>query len=96
MSKNKKHFSNKITEVPINEVEKEEIVDGIDAEELDIRIGYVNVPALNVRAKANKDAEILATIEKDDAVEILGEDGGWFKIPFSDKVGYCMKQFITE
>lgn len=59
--------------------------------------GRVTAEMLNVRTKTSKEhGKIIAVINKGTRVMILEKLPGWYKIKYADKVGFCMKDFITE
>jgi len=49
---------------------------------------------LRVRKEESTTSEIIDLLDQNDKVEILGENGDWYKIKVNDKVGYVNKQFI--
>ena len=57
--------------------------------------GEVNTSGIRIRKEANTTSDILTVIYKGDDVEILDEDGEWYKITASGKTGYVKKEFIT-
>lgn len=54
------------------------------------KTGFVDTSLLNVRAAASTTAKVVTTIPGGTGIEILGEEGDWYKI--SD--GYVMKRYI--
>lgn len=51
---------------------------------------------LNVRAAANASATILTQIPASTMVDILGEEGDFYKVSVNGLEGYTMKQFIKK
>lgn len=49
---------------------------------------------VRVRKSASSDSEQIEVLAVNDRVEILGEEGDWYKISFKDKTGYVSKAFI--
>ena len=58
--------------------------------------GVVNTPALRIRESASKDSEVITRAYEDDEVEILGEEGDWYKVKVDGKTGYASKPLITK
>ena len=58
--------------------------------------GVVNTPALRIRESASKNSSIITRAYEDDEVEILGEEGDWYKVKVNDKTGYASKSLITR
>lgn len=49
---------------------------------------------LRLRKEQSSSSEILDLLDANDKVEILGEDGDWYKVKANSKVGYVNKQYI--
>lgn len=58
--------------------------------------GIVNTPAVRIREKASTDSKIVTKAYEDDEIEILGEEGDWYKVKFEGKEGYASKSLIKE
>lgn len=58
--------------------------------------GVVNTPALRIREKASTDSEIITKAYEDDEVEILEEEGDWYKVTVNGKTGYASKSLIDK
>lgn len=58
--------------------------------------GIVNTPAVRIREKATTDSKIVTKAYEDDEIEILGEEGDWYKVKFDGKEGYASKSLIKE
>lgn len=56
----------------------------------------VNSTAVRIRETASTDANIVTNIYKEDEVEILEENGEWYKIKYGEKVGYAKAEFFTK
>ena len=50
---------------------------------------------VRVRQSASTTSEVIELLEVDDKVEILGEEGDWYKIRFNKKEGYVSQSFIS-
>lgn len=73
----------------------DEPVDESDIEEIITKEGKVSCSKLNVRSAANKDADIIFVIIKDNVVSILDDsDEVFYRISYNGNEGYCMKEFI--
>lgn len=58
--------------------------------------GVVNTPAVRVRQKASTDSEVLTKAYEGEKLEILGEEGDWYKVKINGKTGYTRKDLIKE
>lgn len=56
--------------------------------------GTVTTSDLRLRKEENTSSEILTLLDENDEVEILSENGDWYKVKANDKVGFVSKQFI--
>lgn len=56
----------------------------------------VNVTAVRIRESASTDSNIITNIYKEDEVEILEENGEWYKVQYEGKVGYAKAEFFTK
>jgi len=94
---------NEPTDEPVDEPSLDEPVDETineptdesDIEEIITKEGKVSCGKLNVRSAANKDADIIFVIVKDNVVSILDDsDEVFYRISYNGDKGYCMKEFI--
>lgn len=56
----------------------------------------VNATAVRVRETASTSANIVTNIYKEDEVEILEENGDWYKVKYGEKVGFAKAEFFTK
>ena len=56
--------------------------------------GTVTASDLRLRKEENTSSEILTLLDENTQVEILSENGDWYKVKANDKVGFVNKQFI--
>ena len=61
-----------------------------------IKIMYINVSSANVRTEPTTSSEILATLAKNNSVEILEDVGEWYKIKLNDNIGYISKPLLSD
>lgn len=59
------------------------------------KTGKINVETAIVREKADKSSEEINSLDYDDVVNIIGEDGDWYQITSGDVKGYVNKRLIT-
>ena len=62
-----------------------------------IRSGYVvNVEGSNLRVRqsASSSAMVLGYLVNNEAVEIVGEEGSWYKINYKNSTGYVHSDYI--
>ncbi len=57
--------------------------------------GVVNVETANVREKANSKSEIIGLLDYNEQVDILLEEGDWYKINSKEVTGYISKKLIN-
>ena len=52
---------------------------------------------VNIRTKADKNADIAATLTTDDEVVVSAETSdGWYKVTYGEYAGYVMKEYLTN
>ena len=56
--------------------------------------GKAKVSSLRIRETPSTDAKVLEVLAAGDPVEILGEEGNWYKISAKGYIGYTSKEFI--
>lgn len=56
--------------------------------------GRAKVSSLRIRETPSTDARVLEVLAEGDSVEILGEEGNWYKISAKGYTGYTSKEFI--
>ena len=59
-------------------------------------IGKVNSSYVRLREKASTESEILDVLMEGEQVEILAEEGDWYKISVNGRTGYVSKAFVTK
>lgn len=57
---------------------------------------YVASSDLNVRSGAGKNYPVAFLLKKGDNVELLSENGEWFEIKYSDKIGFAHSKFLRR
>lgn len=55
----------------------------------------VNATAVRIRETMSTDSNIVTNIYQEDEVEILEENGEWYKVRYGDAVGYAKAEFFT-
>lgn len=56
----------------------------------------VQVTAVRIRESASTDSNIITNLYEDDEVEILEENGEWYKVQYNGKVGYAKAEFFKK
>lgn len=56
--------------------------------------GTVSVTAVRIREATSTDSKIVTIVYEDDKVEILEENGEWYKVKYGDSVGFAKKEFF--
>ena len=57
--------------------------------------GKATVDILRIREKPSTEAEVINVLDVNDAFEIIGEEGDWYKISFKGETGYVSKTYVT-
>ena len=57
--------------------------------------GTINVDVANLRETADAESKILEQISLNQEVEILGEEGDWYKLTHNQITGYVNKELVT-
>ena len=58
--------------------------------------GTVTASALKLRKEPNTSADVITSIYEDSSVEILEENGEWFKVKYDGETGYVASKFIKK
>lgn len=58
--------------------------------------GYVDAGSLNMRAKPSKSSDIVKEYEGGQIVEIIGENGDWYKVAVAGATGYMLKEYVGK
>lgn len=56
--------------------------------------GTVTTSELRLRKESSTSSDIITLLDENQEVEILGEDGDWYKVKANNDVGYVNKQFV--
>ena len=66
------------------------------AEDVGKQIVTSNSSALNVRAEASSDAEVLGVLTENAFVDLIEDSGdGWISVDYNDEKGYVQSEFVT-
>ena len=58
--------------------------------------GKVITDTLRLRQEASLESTVVELLYKDDEVEIVAEEGDWYKVEVSGKTGYILKSLLSE
>lgn len=58
--------------------------------------GTVNVPELNFRENPSTNSDTLGVLSNGTKVNIISEQGDWYKIKYNNKEGYVSKQYVKK
>lgn len=58
--------------------------------------GKVLTETLRLRKEASLESTVLDLLSKDDEVEIIAEEGDWYKVNFKTYTGYVSKEYISK
>ncbi|MBR2824084.1 MAG: SH3 domain-containing protein [Clostridia bacterium] len=53
-----------------------------------------NGKKVNMRVRADINADRIAQLENYTSIQVIGETGSWYKIKWANAVGYMMKQYV--
>lgn len=56
--------------------------------------GKVTTETLNLRSKASTDSSVIKLLNMDDELEILSEEGNWYKVKVGENEGYVSKDYV--
>ena len=56
--------------------------------------GKVTTETLNLRSEASTSSSVITLLNADDELEILSQEGNWYKVKFGDKQGYVSKDYV--
>ena len=57
--------------------------------------GKVNTKTVRVREKASTSSEVITNVYRNDEVEIVSEEGEWYKVNVSGKTGFIKAEYLT-
>ena len=57
--------------------------------------GKVSTETLRIRENPSTDSRVIDMANQDDSIEIIGEEGTWYKVSYNGKEGYASKDYIT-
>ena len=59
-----------------------------------VRKGIVTASGLNFRREASTSSKVICVLKKGTEVDILGEDGDWYKVEYNNEEGYLYKSHV--
>ena len=83
------------TETQPEETTKPEEPQEQETAEID-KVGYVSTDGLRVRKRPSTDSEEIDSLSKNDEVQIIGQEGKWYKIDLDGKTGYVSSKYISD
>lgn len=60
------------------------------------KTGYVTTDGINFRKEANTDSQVLRVLITNLKVNIIKEEGDWYKVTYKDETGYILKKYVSE
>lgn len=57
--------------------------------------GTVSTDSLNLRKEASTDSNILEILNANEKIEIISEEGDWYKVKHNENEGYVNKKYVT-
>ena len=60
------------------------------------KAGTINTSNLNFRSKPSTDSNVIKKLNKGDKVDIISEEGDWYKISYDSKEGYVKQEYVDE
>ena len=59
-------------------------------------VKYIAVDSMNIREKPNTDCEILGSLNKNDSVDIIKQEGDWYCIKLDNGTGYVKAEYLSD
>ncbi len=56
--------------------------------------GQITASDVNLRRESNADSDVLATMPLNAEIEILGEDGNWYRVDYNGTIGYVRQDYV--
>lgn len=56
--------------------------------------GKVTTETLNLRSKASTDSSVVKLLNMDDELEVISEEGNWYKVKVGENEGYVSKDYV--
>lgn len=72
------------------------MVSAASAADVSVGVGCTTGSGLRVRAEASTSSSVVATLDKNTAVAILGQQDGWYNISYAGKTGYVSANYLAE
>ena len=60
-----------------------------------VKTGIITGDVVNMRANPNTSAKIIKQLEKGTKVSVVGSEGDWFKVSYSDSTGWINDDYVT-
>lgn len=62
---------------------------------------FVAIDEVNIRSEANDKSDVIGSFSKGNVVNVLSEDGDWYKVSYfgddgEEMTGYASKQFVNQ
>lgn len=62
---------------------------------------FVAIDEVNIRSEANDKSDVIGSFSKGNIVNVLSEDGDWYKVSYlgddgEEMTGYASKQFVNQ
>ena len=57
---------------------------------------YTNDSAVNIRAEANTNSDIIMVVEQNTELKVIGEEGDWYKVETSQGDAYVSKDLLSD
>ena len=57
---------------------------------------YTNDSAVNIRAEANTNSDIIMVVEQNTELKVIGEEGDWYKVETSQGDAYISKDLLSD
>ncbi|MBY0487861.1 MAG: SH3 domain-containing protein [Flavobacteriaceae bacterium] len=57
---------------------------------------FINVRKLNIRENPDKNSNVIGSYSKNDTVNILSQQGDWYKVENKKKIGFINKKYLSS
>ncbi|PEF50493.1 MULTISPECIES: SH3 domain-containing protein [Bacillus cereus group] len=75
-----------VVQQPAQEQEKQEPIQNY----------YVKSSSLNVRSGAGMNYEVIGVVDPNQKVQVIGQQGGWYKINYNGKIGFVGMNYLSK
>ncbi len=91
----KEELKNKTEEKPQEQENPENKVEEEEEQPLN-KTGYITSDGINFREEPNTDSKVIRVFIANSKVNILKEEGEWYKVTYKEQTGYVLKTYVSS